>query len=557
MINMIEPRPVRGLLTWRKIDLSEDGPGQASWESPEPVPLNPKPRLRVPGDERLLSVFASELAQHLRAAGIFVQNEKAVIENINRTALEPMTPARFVTWIERWVTCYRIKNGEEMSRTMSSADAAKVLVSEQFLSGLHQVERYNPIRLPAWAADGSLTLRQTGYDGLTRTLTARGSIQYNLDWSVARAREYLNGLLAEFPFAELERSKATVVAAMLTVYGLHLLPPTCAIPAFIYTANDAGCGKGLCCKLAAVPVFGSLPTNPPPFTEHEMEKLLFASARAGQQLLFLDNIDYHLASPSLESFLTTSHVGGRIMGESTFAAFAKKSVVLISGNNCTVRADMRRRSLFVEFFMEQLQAEHRQIKNPLSDAAIVEKRSDILSALYALVRGWCESAKPPPFRMLQGFTEWSGVIAAIVEHAGFGSPIPPPETNVGDDDLREVAGFVTALYENGVELPFRNVVEICQTRQLFADKIRSRGELSKQEKTSFSRLLKRYAGRNFPGGLKFLITGNGHARRYSARRIAPEVNFMPPTITESRVAPEHAVETRVVPGTETFTAVPA
>lgn len=502
---------------FRKIDMDLDAPVEPPWESPAQAPIEPKPRLLVPGDDRLTSDFARDLAHHLQTAGIYAQNGVAVIENASRTNLEPITATRFVTWIEDWVVCYRVKRGAELDRTLSTSDAQRILSAHQFISGLPPVTRYNPIRLPSIADDGSLVLLPTGYDRQSQTLTARGSPQFELDWPLDRARAYLGGLLGEFPFAEPQRSKAAVIAAMLTVYGLHLLKPTCTLPAFIYTANDAGCGKGLCSMLAALPVFGSLPTGVQPSSEHEMEKVLFSAARAGQQLLFFDNVDRHLASPSLESFLTTSHVSGRVIGESTFVSCPKKTVVLISGNNCTVRADMRRRSIFVEFFMEQLQAEHREIKNPLDEAAIVSKRSDILSALYALIVEWFDAGRPVASRVFQGFTEWSSTIAAVVEHAGFGSPIAPPETNIADEELREVISLINVLHSYGVGtgLPFRDVVQLCQLSQLFTDKIRSNGELSKPEKTTFSRLLKRYAGRVFPGGLRFVVAGEGHGRKYS------------------------------------------
>ena len=528
-MSTMERSPVDGYSTCRKIDIELDQPVKPLWETPLPVAVNPKPRLRIPGDDRLTSTFATELAQHLRIAGIFARNGTVVVENATQTGLEPIPANRFVTWVENWVTCFRLKAGEEVGRTMSAGDASKVLVSPQFIAALPRVERYHPIRLPAVADDGSLILLPTGYDEASRTFTTRGSIEYQLDWTVARARSYLDGLLAEFPFAEAQRSKATVVAAMITVYGLHLLSRTCAIPAFVYTANDAGCGKGLCCALAAVPVWGKLPTRGLPPTENEMEKVLFSSARAGQQLVFFDNVDRHLASPSLESFLTAAHVSGRIMGENTVLTCPKKAVVLISGNNCTVKADMRRRSLFVEFFLEELQAEHREIKNPLDEAGILAKRSDILAALYALVRGWFEAKKPAATRLLQGFTEWSSVMAAIIEHAGFGSPVPIPESNVSDEELREVVALVNVLHGDRGEIgvPFRDVVQLCQTNQLFADKVRSKGELSKSERTGFSRLLKGYVGRIFPGNLRFVVTGEGHGRRYAVRALVSEVTSSP------------------------------
>jgi hypothetical protein len=519
----------------RRIDFELDGPIPGPWESPATALPTEKPRLQIPGDDRLTSWFATDLAKQLRTAGIFQRDGVAVIQTIDRTGLERISPIRFVTWIEDWVNCYRVKGGEEIDRSLSVSDAAKVLNAHQFLDELPIVERYNLIRLPSFDSDGNLNLLPTGFHKPTGTLTVRGSVRYALDWSVEQARKYLNNLLAEFPFANLEQSKATVIAAMLTVYGLHLLSPTCLIPAFIYTANDAGGGKGLCSMLATIPVFGSHPTGVQPSSEPDMEKLLFSAARAGQQLLVMDNVDRHLASASLESYLTTAHISGRIMGESTFVTYPKKAVVLISGNNCTVRADMRRRSLFVEFFLEDLQPEHRKIMNPLDEATILNKRESILAALYAMIRAWVTDGKPAPKRVLQGFTEWSQLVPAVLEHTGFGSPIPLPDTNVADQGMREAIQLVQALhnYNMVTGLPFREIVEICQSSQLFSDKIRSHGELTRQERTSFSRFLKRYENRIFPGGLRFVVTGESHGRRYSVAAITSEAPPVPAVTLEA------------------------
>jgi hypothetical protein len=168
---MIEPGAPRALLSWRRIDVELDAPSAPPWEWPPPEPVEPKPRLQIPGDDRLTSTFAAELAHHLRRAGIYVRNGSPVVENVNGTALQAITATQFVTWIERWVVCFRIKGEGESDRSLSVADAAKVLAAHQFLNGLPHVERFNPVRLPALATDGSLKLLPSGYDEESRTVT--------------------------------------------------------------------------------------------------------------------------------------------------------------------------------------------------------------------------------------------------------------------------------------------------------------------------------------------------------------------------------------------------
>src|SRR5260221_14775853 len=83
------------------------------WESPVPPRPDPKPRLLIPGDNRLVSRFAAELAEHLAQAGIYNLNGTVVMENPARAALETVAATKFVTWIEDWVLCYRVKGDQE------------------------------------------------------------------------------------------------------------------------------------------------------------------------------------------------------------------------------------------------------------------------------------------------------------------------------------------------------------------------------------------------------------------------------------------------------------
>lgn len=70
--------------------------------------------------------------------------------------------------------------------------------------------------------------------------------------------------------------------------------------------------------------------------------------------------------------------------------------VLITGNGCSVSPDIRRRSLFVELFMEEEHAEDREFKRALDDRELLVLRSDILAALWAFVREWDIAERPKP-----------------------------------------------------------------------------------------------------------------------------------------------------------------
>ena len=508
------------------LDLNEIPP--EPWEAPLPVIPAAKPRILVPGKDRTIGAFATELGQHLRPAQIYQSNDRMVVQKGRSTQFEEMRPGRFVTWLEKFVECYEGLPNEDgsgtMLRSISTATAARVLESEQFRSELPLVTSCNQIRQPVLDKDGRLVLLPTGYDEGSHTLTARGSTQYSLDVKLEDARTTLNQLLSEFCFADPAYGRAVQVSAMLTAYSMGLLSDTCIIPAFVYNANAAGVGKGLCVGLALVPVLGAEPAAATVKTEDEMGKWLFAGARAGERYLFLDNLDISLKDPWLEKFLTSSRVNARVLGSSANESHSKKAALFITGNRLTMRADMRRRSLVVDFFLPQARAEARQIRNPMDVGRILRESPQILGCLYALVREWAAAGKPGPSRVHPSFVEWSNVIAGIVEHAGFACPIPSLDVALDVDpetaDMERLVGQMHAA-ARPFGMGFREVVTLCQTHGLFDGRLPTMAA-ERRGNTEFGRLLRRFDSQEFSNRLVFRMCGHGHARRYLVQPVTTE-----------------------------------
>jgi len=508
----------------RKLIFDDDPNHAPAWETPlPPLPVE-KPWIQLPGEGRLVSAFAQDLGGQLAPHGLYRWSERVLVEDRATHQSTILDAPRFVTFVEDYVQCAKHPapaEGEEDKRVVTSmrvGDAKLVLASDRFLTQLQTVDQLNPIRLPVLASASELRLLPEGVDEQTRILTARRSLPYRLDLPIDKARALLDGLLAEFPFADAPYAKAVQLAAMLTVYGLDLLSPHCLLPAFAYTANNPGAGKGLLVQLAVLPVFGVLPTMPPPTSEADMAKLLLAGARNHSRVLLLDNVDQMLQSRALESFITASHYSGRLLGQTQQVTYPKKTAVFITGNHLQMRADLRRRTLAVECFQPEARAEDRAITNPLDETAILGRRSAILAALYALVRHWNDDGRRAPSRVQPGLGEWSQVIGGIVEHAGYGCPLPPPTAPTLDPVIEGMERLVALLADRGAAATFRDVVRVCRAHGLFEHCLPLDRELRDGEKRSFSALLKRYHGIRFRGGISFQLQGHGHARRYLATR---------------------------------------
>ena len=187
--------------------------------------------------------------------------------------------------------------------------------------------------------------------------------------------------------------------------------------------------------------------------------------------------------------------------------------VFVTGNGCTVSSDMRRRSLFVELFMEDERAEDRKFGRVLDDAVLLTLRPSILAALWALVREWDAAGRPKPSRTHTAFPRWAEIIGGIVEFAGYGCPLEcaeiPSAADVDGADMRELVKLV----DEGKSLTFDEVVNLSRKHGLFERIIGSDdSDLKPSDKSTLGKLLKRYDWRVFSSARRFVVDGKGHSR---------------------------------------------
>ena len=76
---------------------------------PTVVPDDPRPRVRLPGDNYLLSDTAAELADTLKDKDLFRRGDLVFHARKAEDGLLPMSPATFRTWCEQFLFCYRVR----------------------------------------------------------------------------------------------------------------------------------------------------------------------------------------------------------------------------------------------------------------------------------------------------------------------------------------------------------------------------------------------------------------------------------------------------------------
>ena len=474
---------------------------------------DPRPKVRLPGDDWLLSVTAEELGQHLADKPIFVHNGEIVTND--GTELHSVTPQTFRTLVERHVVCYRKRRAGnatfEVRITMTDDEARGILASPQFREKLRRVRRLNSCRLPVLRANGKLELLSEGYDSASGTLTWSG-IAYPEAMPLAVAVETINDLFGEFCFADSGRSKAVAVAALVGLYAAQLLPEGALRPCFIVTKNAEGAGAGTLVSCTVVPVIGSVPTGVKSDSDDEMRKVLTAAVREARLVLLFDNLKARLSSAALEAFISSPTWCDRLLGVNESITAPNIATVFVTVNGGTFTSDMRRRSLVVELHLEVERAEDREFRRPLDLPTLLALRPKILAACWSLVRHWHTQGLPPPSRSHSAFPAWAKIIGGAVQAAGFACPLETAEVAVAADEDGEAMRTLVEAMEPSKQYTFSEIIELCRAIDCFGGLIGD-SELKNSSRVTLARLLGRYHHR-LVKDRRFVIEGKSHKRRY-------------------------------------------
>lgn len=211
--------------------------------------------------------------------------------------------------------------------------------------------------------------------------------------------------------------KATLIAAALTVLERSLLPER---PAFIITAGRRGGGKTTTIQMLIMAVMGVLPAASAwSKNEEERRKTLLSQFLYGSSYILWDNIERgeQISCPHIERSCTTAYYSDRKLGVSEMVAIAAAIIHFFTGNNISPRGDLASRSLKIELTVDRTDPENREFKHPEPIGWTEKHRGDILRALYTILLGNPQLAKPRNAPAKTRFKLWWRLIGAAVEHA--------------------------------------------------------------------------------------------------------------------------------------------
>jgi hypothetical protein len=422
-------------------------------------------RVKLPQEGHRLSDTAKELGAVLKMNGVFRRDQSIVTigrDDEGHARFERMTAQRLRSYVEKLCVTGKWRAGGQdeppvfKAVTMSPEVAVGVLESDTFREQQRPVRRLNEVRMPVMRADQRIELLAPGYDPEARVYTFDSGIDVRDDWTVEQARAYIRDLLREFPLEGrredgTSRSEAVIVAGMLSLFGIGLLGQLTSRMHFCVTANSERSGKSLLVKMIIVPVCGPAKARAKPENSEELRKELASAALSGTPYFFLDDLDGLLKSQELNAFMTSSTLGGRMLGGLSEYSAEKQCVVFITGNNLALSSDIANRVLRASLFTEEADVQSRPLSRTIDEEWLCrpEVRGDILSALWAMIKAWDKAGRPKGKRVFRGFEQWCAVFGGIVAHAGFGEPCEPPPLDdtsgaTDDADMRTLVEVLVA-----------------------------------------------------------------------------------------------------------------
>ena len=222
-------------------------------------------------------------------------------------------------------------------------------------------------------------------------------------------------LLKDFPFAT-DVDRAVWLAALLT--GIQRPVIQSCVPGFVFNGNKPGCGKGLAIDAIGMIVWGgSIPCSQCPKDSGEADKVMLALALSGISAVHFDNLEdgYQYGDSSMDSALTCTSKGGRVLGESRFVeGVPLRPCWFLSGNNIHPAKAAFRRWLPANL-VTSLETPH--LRNGLIDLRqhISTHRGKIVRDALVVLKAHADAGYPGSERApLGSFEEWDRIVRRAV-----------------------------------------------------------------------------------------------------------------------------------------------
>jgi DNA polymerase-1 len=375
--------------------------------------------------------------------------------------LSTIKAAELVTAVERTVETGVLREddaGDEVfvPKSMSEQDARITLVNGFFSSCLPRISRLLDVPVPHLSDDGKLIYPKPGYDERFGTWLNPHAPQLKTMGHAEALRWLLQDLFGlpehgGFWWHD-EQSRIHALARFITPFCRGLMGWK-RTPLWIYDGNREGCGKDTCADLTHLAYTGRSIICAPLSKEcdDEMRKRITSALMAGSRFFHLANMKGHVRYASLEAATDNSGVWeDRRLGVSETLTLPNETEFSFSANNATWEPDIERRCRRIRLRFTPDDINGHRYRHLDIKGWVRRHRSELLSAIAALVSEWVRQGRPPGPSPFTSFPEWGQTVGGILHCAGLPDPCLPHEDShtSGDQATKAMRDFFVLAFEH-------------------------------------------------------------------------------------------------------------
>ncbi|NKB37622.1 MAG: hypothetical protein GKR93_10695 [Gammaproteobacteria bacterium] len=261
-----------------------------------------------------------------------------------------------------------------------------------------------------------------------------------------KALDKLREIISEFPFID-AAAESVWFAALLTALIRWSLRTA---PFFGFDAPVMGSGKTFLATLISLLVNGQSPAVMTlPRDETEMGKGLLAVLLAGDPVLVIDNVENIITSETLCTISTSPIFKGRLLGETKIIAVSTAVVLIITGNNLTIRGDLSTRILISRLDPVVEHPEERIFKRSNLRDYVLTNRYEFVNAALTLLKAYQVAGRPDTgLKPFGRFEEWDALVRSPLVWAGAADPCETrSRVEQIDPDREQLGEFLLAWWD--------------------------------------------------------------------------------------------------------------
>jgi len=385
--------------------------------------------------------------------------------------LEEVTREAFIGMIEEDVITGKLKKIDKerifVPQSLDISEAGLVLQDyDNFASKLPRIEQVLPFPMP-FLIDGKLYLPKKGYDEITHTWLDPNAPEIDPNMPLDEAKQWIESIHEEFAFysnTDTNREEEKKDADKINAFAKLITPDLRGIysqsnirtPVFIIKSNQPRTGKDYLSNVTQIVYTGHAFEFPPISTskgtdESELKKLITSILLSGERFFHSSNNEGRLYSSILEQIATNEMYSDRLLGGNRNVSLPNILEISLSANIGLVYSlDLQERSIIINLFYPRDNPNKRTFKQPNLHEYVKQHRSEILSAIYALIRNWYEKGMPLSKMPFASFSQWMAICGGVMEAAGWKSPVVDNDVmdSVGaNPELRDIRKLFAIGYE--------------------------------------------------------------------------------------------------------------